>query len=224
MKKTDTKIINNDSFTNDSSNINNRILKLIKYINELDNNCKGKWEGYHIGDEIQEIKKGLKIEFEKLNNTSHEKLDKERMKASIQEESGTFSTLIKTMKDKSFKVRDLTLSQYLSNQSKELTKWKNKTFKIRDTISKEDKIKKVIQVVNLVSDLENTVAGKIVISINKEFPTVKVLATTCDDEIILKFENLPQDINSWINNIYKLEEEYKKNIVDMTCKEIIIRK
>lgn len=197
-----------ESFLEDSKKLNNKILELIKYINDLDIHCKGKKERIYIGDHIDEIKEGLKKEFQNIEQSKNAKRNKESMQASVQEMSGTFSLLIKTMHDKSYEVSDLTLNQYLIHQSKELTKWKNKNFKIRDSVSK-DTIK-IDRIIDIVKDANNSVISDIVKQIDQNYPDVEVVISKRNNEFTLKFENIPQDINKWIIFLLKLEKKYQK--------------
>lgn len=79
-----------------------KISKLTDYIKNINSNTKGKKERYDIDDEITEIKKQV---FEELNDIT------------LGEISSYFKNLIDTLKAKSKEVKDLTLSQFLSQEA-----------------------------------------------------------------------------------------------------------
>lgn len=118
----------------DSDALANKINQLVIFINNIPNNTKGKKERYYIEDEIIDIKKLLKIEFDNINKSKHEKADKISMQSSIREMNGYFGTLIKTLSNKANVVNDLTLSQFLKQQSKRLNAWKSFEFQVTDSI------------------------------------------------------------------------------------------
>lgn len=91
-----------------------KISKLTDYIKNINSNTKGKKERYDIDDEITEIKKQV---FEELNDIT------------LGEISSYFKNLIDTLKAKSKEVKDLTLSQFLSQQAIRLNTWIKSGFK-----------------------------------------------------------------------------------------------
>ncbi len=91
-----------------------KISKLTDYIKNINSNTKGKKERYDIDDEITEIKKQV---FEELNDIT------------LGEISSYFKNMIDTLKAKSKEVKDLTLSQFLSQQAIRLNTWIKSGFK-----------------------------------------------------------------------------------------------
>lgn len=134
----DSQSISNAKDIKDSNELANKIKELIKYINNINAATKGKTERYYIEDNIISIKKLLKEEFSNINKSKHIESDKVSMQASIRLMSGYFGELIKTLENMSTKVNDLTLSQFLKQQSYRLNTWKQTEFNVLDSNTIKD--------------------------------------------------------------------------------------
>lgn len=117
----------------DSDKLSAKIKSLTDYINNINVSTKGKIERYHIEDEIISIKRLLKDEFNNIDKSKHVESDKVSMQASIRQMTGYFGELINAFKNMSTKVKDLTLSQFLKQQSYRLNTWKQTEFNVLDS-------------------------------------------------------------------------------------------
>lgn len=101
---------------------------LCDYVRNINNNTKGKNERYYIVDQIIDIQKQVA---EMLNNISGHKHENDSfsIQASKDQLFGYFDELIHTLQAKSKDVKDLTLSQFLSQVSIDLNIWRKSGFK-----------------------------------------------------------------------------------------------
>lgn len=106
---------------------------LCDYVRNINNNTKGKKERYYIVDQIIDLEKQV---VEMLNNISDRKHNNDSL--SIQASDGPlfgcFDELINTLQAKSKDVKDLTLSQFLSQVSIDLNIWRKSGFKAEKAI------------------------------------------------------------------------------------------
>lgn len=103
---------------------------LCDYVRNINNNTKGKKERYYIVDQIIDIQKQVA---EMLNNISDRKHknDSLSIQANNDQLFGYFDELINTLQAKSKEVKDLTLSQFLSQEAIRLNIWRKSGFKAK---------------------------------------------------------------------------------------------
>ena len=98
------------------------------YVKNINNNIKGKKERYYIVDQIIVIQKQVAEMLNIISGHKHEN-DSFSIQASKDQLFGYFDELINTLQAKSKEVKDLTLSQFLSQVSIDLNIWRKSGFK-----------------------------------------------------------------------------------------------
>ena len=103
---------------------------LSDYVRNINNNTKGRKERYGFEDQIIDLKKQVA---EMLNNISDRKHknDSLSIQANNDQLFGYFDELINTLQAKSKEVKDLTLSQFLSQEAIRLNIWRKSGFKAK---------------------------------------------------------------------------------------------
>ncbi len=103
---------------------------LCDYVRNINNNTKGKKERYYIANQIIDLQEQVA---EMLSNISGRKCknDSFSIQASNGPLFGYFDELINTLQAKSKEVKDLTLSQFLSQVAIDLNIWRKSGFKAK---------------------------------------------------------------------------------------------
>lgn len=103
---------------------------LCDYVRNINNNTKGKKERYYIADQIIDFQEQVAEMLSNISDRKH-KNDSFTLQASNSQLFGYFDELINTLQAKSKEVKDLTLSQFLSQVAIELNIWRKSGFKAK---------------------------------------------------------------------------------------------